>query len=94
MNSGLIKHPLKSYMRKAESTASENIIAVSVVSFGNDPVAVALPVGATVAQALSKAGVVRGSQELFVSGESASDADILENGDVLSIVTPKQAGAR
>lgn len=78
--------------RNATPAAPENIIAVSVVSFGNDPVAVALPVGATVAQALAAANVVRGSQELFVSGEIANDDDILDNGDVLSIVTPKQAG--
>lgn len=81
-------------MRKAVASASSDVIAVSVVSFGNDPVAVALPVGATVAQALAKAGVVRSGQEIFVSGETAEDSDILENGDVLSIVTPKQAGTR
>ena len=80
-------------MIKAEGAGSAgDVIAVSVVSFGNDPIAVALPVGSTVAQALAKAGVSRGSAELFVSGEAADDSDIVENGDVLSLVTPKQAG--
>ena len=72
----------------------DNIIAVSVVSFGNDPIAVAIPVGSTVAQAMAAAGVSRGGQQLFVSGEVAEDGDVLEAGDVLTIVTSKQAGAR
>ena len=80
-------------MRKAEGSISANVIAVSIVSFGNDPIAVALPVGATVAQALAKADIERTGQEIFVSGETAEDDDVLESGDVLSIVTPKQAGS-
>lgn len=72
---------------------SGDVIAVSVVSFGNDPIALALPVGSTVAVALGQAGIVRGSQEIFCSGVIASDSDVLEAGDVLSIVSPKQAGA-
>lgn len=81
-------------MQKATATVNtENVIAVSVVSFGNDPIALALPTGSTVAEALAKAGVVRGGHEIFVSGEVAEDNDILDPGDVLSIVTPKQAGA-
>ncbi len=82
-------------MKKARESAQEaGMIAVSVVRFGNDPVALALPEGSTVAVALERAGIARGSQEIFVSGETAADDDILEGGDVLSIVTPKQAGAR
>ena len=82
-------------MKKSNAVATaSDVIAVSVVSFGNDPVAVAVPVGSTVAQVLAKAGITRGSQEIFVSGETANDGDIVESGDVLSIVTPKQAGAK
>jgi sulfur carrier protein ThiS len=68
-------------------------ITVQVVSFGNDAVSVTLPEGATVSDALAQANITRTTQEIFVSGEVAEDSDILENGDVLSIVTPKQAGA-
>ena len=75
-------------------SSAGDIIAVSVVSFGNDPVALALPKGATVAQALAQAGVTRGSAEVFCSGVSALDGDTLEAGDVLSIVSPKQAGVK
>lgn len=79
-------------MRKASTSPASDNIAVSVVSFGNDPIAVLLPAGSTVAQALAQAQITRGAQQLFVSGETADDSDILESGDVLSIVTPKQAG--
>jgi sulfur carrier protein ThiS len=72
--------------------ATGDTIAVAVVSFGNDPTPLTLAKGATVADALREAGISRGSQEFFVSGESAGDSDVLEDGDVLSVVTPKQAG--
>lgn len=82
-------------MRKSTTTpaTTANVIAVSVVSFGNDPITFTLPLGSTVAQALTHADIVRSGQEIFVSGEVAEDADILENGDIVSVVTPKQAGA-
>lgn len=80
-------------MKKSSAPESAgNKIAVSVVSFGNDPVALLLEAGATVADALAKASITRSGQQIFVSGETAEDADELENGDVLSIVTSKQAG--
>jgi hypothetical protein len=43
--------------------------------------------------ALEEAGVtLSGNAECFVSGKVAEKDDILEDKDVLSIVTPKQAG--
>lgn len=71
---------------------SGDTIAIALVSFGNDPQPLTLKKGATVADALAAAGITRGTQEFFVSGEVANDADVLEGGDVLSIVSPKQAG--
>jgi sulfur carrier protein ThiS len=81
-------------MQKAENTSAVagDTIAVAVVSFGNDPQPLTLKKGATVSEALAQAGIVRGTQEFFVSGEVASDHDVLEAGDVLSVVSPKQAG--
>jgi len=80
-------------MQKATGGATAgNVIAVSVVAFGNDPIALALPVGSTVAQALAQANITRGASDVFVSGQDAEDADVLEGGDVLSIVSAKQAG--
>lgn len=80
------------YIMHKGTGSSGSTIAVAVVSFGNDPQPLTLPVGSTVAQALAAAGIVRTSQEFFVSGETAGDSDVLEDGDVLSIVSPKQAG--
>ncbi len=77
-------------MRKSESGAE---IAVAVSRFGSDPVIVKLPHNSTVGEALSAAGVAIASREqAYVAGQEARNADILEDGDVVSIVTPKQAG--
>jgi len=76
---------------RAGATSGETI-AVAVVSFGNDPQPLTLPTGATVAEALTAAGVTAGASEMFVSGERAEANDVLEVGDVLSLVSPKQAG--
>jgi hypothetical protein len=80
-------------MQKATASAvSGDSIAVSVVAFGNDPIALLLPKGSTVATALAQADITRGASDVFVSGQDAEDADVLEGGDVLSIVSAKQAG--
>lgn len=79
-------------MRKA-STPHGATIAVSVVRLGSDPIALSLSEGATVADALAQAGIDRdGREQVRVAGVEADDTDVLENGDVLSISTPKQAG--
>lgn len=81
-------------MKKAEN-ASGDLIAVAVTRLGNDPVPVQLAKGSTVKDALAKAGVATtSSTEYFVSGQRAEANDILEDGDVLALVTPKQAGSK
>lgn len=79
--------------KKTAKVTKDETIAVAVVSFGNDPMPLTLHKGATVADALNAAGITLARQEFFVSGEPAESDDELEAGDVLSIVTPKQAGA-
>lgn len=72
----------------------EGMIGITVTRLGSDPIAVVLKDGGTVREALEKAGVTTtGRMEFFVSGERAEMADILQDRDVLNIVTPKQAGA-
>ena len=69
-------------------------LAVAVTRLGSDPIPVTLAKGGTVGEALAKAGVDAGGRaEYFVDGVRANTEDILEDGDVLAIVTPKQAGA-
>lgn len=79
-------------MQKQESTG--DTIAVSVTRLGADPIAVRLAKGATVAEALKAAGVTATSRvEYFVDGQRAESGDVLEDLDVLALVTPKQAGS-
>lgn len=70
-----------------------NTIAVTISRFGSNPVTVNVPVDSTVAQAVTAAGIsVQSHEQLFVSGVQAQAGDILDNGDILSVVSPKQAG--
>ena len=73
---------------------AQNTITVTISRFGHEAKTVTLPEGATVAQALASASItLEGREEMFVEGVSAEQSDVVENGDILSIVTPKQAGA-
>ncbi len=81
-------------MRKGSVDGGEGI-AVAVSRFGHDPVPVKLGEDATVSDALAAAGITLGpSEKAYVAGVEASGRDTLEDGDVLSIVTPKRAGTR
>lgn len=82
-------------MKKNVPQAPEgDTIAVTVTRFGSDPITVRLAKGATVADALAGAGVAAGRAEYFVDGQRAESGDILEDLDVLALVTPKQAGSK
>lgn len=77
------------------NTTASGSIAVAVSRFGADPVALSLPEGSTVGEALSKAGITpSGAEQVFCAGQAADMSAIVEDGDVLSIVTPKAAGTR
>jgi hypothetical protein len=68
-------------------------IIVTISRFGQEPVNVTMATGSTVSDVLEAASIsTTGREELFVEGETAESDDVLENGDILSIVTPKQAG--
>lgn len=73
---------------------NEEGVSVQVVRLGSDPITVTLTTDKTVQGALTKAGVTVDNAQLFVDGVRADAGDELEDGDVLSIVTPKQAGSR
>lgn len=82
-------------MEKANK-AEGDVIAVAVTRLGADPVAVKLSKDdRTVRKALELAGIANaGRAEYFVDGQRAELDDILDDGDVLSLVTPKQAGSK
>ena len=68
-------------------------IIVTIARFGQNPQNVTVAAGSTVGDAIKAAGItVKGRETMFVEGEDATRADILENGDILSIVSPKEAG--
>lgn len=86
-------YQLHKHMKKVNKEVVGETIAVAVSRLGQDVVPVVLPKDATVRDALSKAGVsTTSATEYFVSGQPAEMDDILDNGDVLALVTPKQAG--
>lgn len=80
-------------MKKTTRKAKGGEIVVTIAKFGDDPINVTLAAGSTVSEALAEAGIsVTGREQAFVEGEQAEPSDVLENADILSIVTPKSAG--
>lgn len=80
-------------MIKGTETVSGDSMVITVARFGHAPQNVTVANGANVNDVLTSAGIaLEGREELFVEGVVAEGADVLENGDILSIVTPKQAG--
>lgn len=76
-----------------QATQDENVMSVSIARFGQSTITLDVPVDSTVSDVLELAGIdTQGNEQLFVAGTSANGNDILESGDILSIVTPKQAG--
>lgn len=67
-------------------------ITVQIGAFGTDPEEYELPKDSTVADALEEAGLDDRTKKVYVNGETANRQDILEDGDVLNVVSPKQAG--
>jgi sulfur carrier protein ThiS len=79
-------------MRHADD-GTDNLIEVQIGRFGHDLQTVRIPENSTVADALTKAGIRTSSTEnIWVDSERANLNDILEDGDTLQIVSPKQAG--
>lgn len=75
------------------SQRKEGDIAVAVSRMGHDPIPLCLSEGATVGDALKAAGIRLATNErAYVAGQEAPLTAILEESDVLSIVTPKAAG--
>lgn len=97
--SRLAKHttimPAKRKKAVRSRAVTKKGIAVIVSRFGADPVPVAVPRGTTIEDVLEKAGIdVGGREEVFIDGESRDLDDKVTDGDILSIVTPKAAGAK
>lgn len=70
-----------------------NRIYVVIARFGSDPEKLEIPKESTVGNALEEAGItLNSSEKVWVNGEKATRKDLLEDGDNILIVSPKQAG--
>lgn len=80
-------------VRKPKAKAGR-AIKVMIGRFGSTPTAVTVAANSTVLEALTKAGIeVEGSERVWLNGEAATRTDKVGAGDIISIVSPKQAGA-
>ena len=68
------------------------MINVFIARMGHDEIELEVPEGTTVAEVFRLAGMTpQGKEQAFVMGVLATMASVLEDEDVISIVTPKQA---
>ena len=80
-------------MRESETTSTCDTIKVTVGRFGSAPVDIEVPVDSTVLHALTVAGLQNESGNRFVNGAEARDDNLLDDGDVINIVTSKEGGS-
>ena len=79
-------------MRTQVQDVSPNMV-ITVTRFGSNTLTVLVPVDSTVSEVLAIAGITTsGNEQMFVEGVPANSNSVLENGDILSVVTPKQMG--
>ena len=68
------------------------MINVYIARMGHDEINLDVPEGSTVAAVFRQAGMaLEGREQAFVMGVLATMDSVIEDGDVISIVTPKQA---
>lgn len=69
------------------------VINVQISRFGQNTVSVDVAENSTVGEVLNAAGVsLSGSEKVFCAGVEATLTDLVDSGDVLSVISPKQAG--
>ncbi len=69
------------------------MLTVYISRFGHDEIELSVEQGTTVREAFTKAGLApSGREQAYVSGVLATMTSVLDDGDVINIVTPKQAG--
>lgn len=83
-------------VRKAAKEEEKVVgLAIAVSRFGHDPIPVTVSEGSTVQDVLTKAKIeLSGTEKVFVAGAEVDLQDEVEDKDVISVVTPKQAGSK
>lgn len=69
-------------------------ISVVIAKFGSDPEHVEVAEDLTVEEVLKETGANRVAEKIFINGERATLKDIVEDGDNILLVSPKEAGIR
>lgn len=68
------------------------MINVYIARMGHEEINISVPAGSKVADVFRSAGMSpEGREQAFVMGVPATMDSIVEDGDIISIVTPKQA---
>lgn len=74
--------------------ANTDVIKVTIGRFGSEPQEVSVQKDSTIRAALEEIGISLGSDDkVWVNGQRAGLRDILDEGDIVNVVTPKQAGS-
>lgn len=69
-------------------------IKIIIARFGYDPEKLEVSANTTVEEALKETSIIlTNSEKVWVNGDKATLKDILEEGDNVLIVSPKEAGA-
>ena len=70
-----------------------NRINVVIMRFGSDPEKIEIAKDSTVEDALEEVDItLNKSEKIWVNGEKALKQDILQDGDNVAVVSPKEAG--
>ncbi len=71
------------------------LISITVGRFGSEPQEVSVARDSTIRDALAEVGITpEADSKIYVNGQRASLRDLLDEGDIVNVVVPKQAGAR
>ncbi len=68
-------------------------ITVVIMRFGSDPEKIEIAQGSTVEDAMKEVGIsLKSTEKIWVNGEKALKQDILQDGDNIAVISPKEAG--
>jgi len=71
------------------------LLSIKVGRFGSDPVSVQVPANSTVGKVLEKAEIdLNDVERVFLNGETATKTKKVKRGDIVSVVSPKEAGRK
>jgi hypothetical protein len=86
---------LKQHKKTMRTNTNSGVISVQISRFGQNTVSVEVAQDSTVGDVLDTAGIsLSGNEKLFCAGVEAALSDLVDAGDVLSVITPKQAGSK